>query len=385
MIDFFVPEDVRKKDDEALLMKCRVTISLSLLYLFSVLPMGVGFLVLALMDILVIWSAVIGDAIASVIYIFQLFYLKRTANLFVAANIVMAVLVVFTSIFCLITGGWTSSVLFILVCTPVCAFLMEGARSGTFWTLVTAIVYFLLLEMYLYNVQLPNVIPDNLEVVLEYFAWLYGWFMVFGAMTVYNLVSKKLSENMTQERKRLSIKATYDELTGCYSRTAFVGVLEERAGQLKGDDDFLFCSVDLQLKDIISRDEEMHLLQVIVKLLRESFPERCVIGRMGGMSFSIIIDEVKDESVAEEIASTCFSVLQIAFFDTSMDLKVGAVMVPSYSNQPDTIVASARKAIQEARHNDLDYVIYSDEALKTRKVSKGNRVFAESLIGKAYV
>jgi len=359
LIDRFIPEQFLQKNDQNLI-KIRVMTSISLLYGASLVGIVLLLGTLSYLELVVVWETVAGSSVAASLYTFQIIYFKRTANWFNAVNIVMLTMFAATTGFIAATGGWTSPVMVVYVCIPMCAFLMEGKKSGVLWSSVIIVAYMVFLALHVKSVQMPQIIDAAFASYLVYFAWVYSWFMTAGGIALYGSVTQRLSESLNQERDKLRVRATYDVLTGAYSRGAFQDFfLESLISSVKDEKPFLYLDVELNDDALSSRREEERILQTTVKIIREAYTERVVIARSAGLSFLVMVDEVDEVVNAEEIALIIHGALLNEFEDLGIVVHVGAVMVPYYSKDAQIIMSGARRAVQDAITDEKSIAVYS--------------------------
>lgn len=208
LLDRFLPAGLQQSNDNTRLLKGRVLVFLSLMYLLSLGPMIVIFTVLGLLGIFSLWSAVLSSSISCCLYACQLMYFKRGGDMFRAANIGMFTMVAATTTCVAVTSGWTSPIMMILLCTPTCAFLMDGKRAGTLWSAAVATIGAFFLVAYINGIHFPQLITENLQDYLAYFSWLYGFMIVASGIVFYGNLTEKLNASARRERELLVMKAS---------------------------------------------------------------------------------------------------------------------------------------------------------------------------------
>ncbi|HQQ64403.1 MAG TPA: GGDEF domain-containing protein [Pseudomonadales bacterium] len=356
-LDRFLPADLLQSDDETRLMKGRVMTFLSLMYLFSLGSMVLVFTLLGLLGIYSLWSAVVSSIISCCIYGYELWYFRRGGDLFTAANIVMFTMVTATAAFIFLTGGYTSPVMMILLCTPTCAFLMEGKQAGILWTVAVGAIacFFMILDVE--AITLPNIVEDKLFDYLCYSAWLYGFMIATSGIAFYGSLTKKLTVAANTERMQLKAKATYDALTGAFSRQAF----RQRLPQwLKNQDGMLFAELEIEIRQFQQREQLEALLTNCVQTLRSMFGAKLSIARSSSACFQILLRSVPDANQAHAILQTLHNRLTGLIENEQADFTLGAVMTPHYTNVLEHILQTARAGILEAKTQGLPYILYTE-------------------------
>ncbi len=365
LLDRFIPYHILENQDPAILMRSRVLVAVCLMYSVSLFSMVLLFLTLSLLGILQVLSTLPTSGITATIYTAMLFYFKRTGNHLVATNVMIIASFLGTTAFIAATNGWESSVMVTLFCLPMIAFLMGGIRPGLWWSALIALNYLAFFVLYKLGVEMPLVIEEDLLDWLTYCSWIYAWMVLFAGMALYNNLARGLSDSVSEERKNLVTRATYDTLSAAYTRKALIDTLRNKTANIRQDNasPFLFVDFEITTSETLSRSVEDHLVQDVVRCVRGAFPEYLTLGRSRGLYFMAIFEEVDDHCLAEEQLLMLQSLLIKEFGDIGIRACMGAVMVPDYSTDSSTILKTSRKALHEARNNHQQYRLYSAEDL----------------------
>jgi GGDEF domain-containing protein len=356
-LDRFLPADILQAADQTRLMKSRVMTFLSLMYLISLGSMVIIFTLLGLLGIFSLWSAVVSSSVSCCLYGYQLWYFKRGGDLFTAANIVMFTMVTATATFIFITGGWTSPVMMILLCTPICAFLMEGKQAGVMWSAVAAAIAIFFIILHAEAIALPNMVDAALFDYLAYCAWLYAFMIATSGIAFYGSLTKNLTAAANAERAQLKTKATYDVLTGAFNRQAFQQRLPQWLDQTSA---LLFVELEIEIDQQLSRDKLETLLQNCVQTLQSLFGDTLSIARSSSSSFQLVLRQITDANQAHAALQTAHLRLSALTDSEHAEFTMGAVLAPHFTSILADILETARKGILEARKQTLPYMLYTD-------------------------
>lgn len=360
LLDRLIPENIRAANDLTLLTRARVLVAFSLMNLSSTVFIALAITVANLLGVITLWSGVASSTVSVCLYSTQMFYFYRTGNIRWATHFFLAILTAATVTFVTITSGWQSPVIIILMCVSTCAFLMQGRKTGVMWSAIISLVYIVFFVIYKKGIVLPQVVESSLLYLLMLFSWIYAWFILFGGVLLYNGMTSQLSNTLNREREQLRRKATYDSISGAYKREAFIRHLRERTGDsLQPGKAFLMLDIEIIAKGILAREDEVGIQKKIHQTIEKTFPNRTFIARSNGLSFLAMIDQVNNDAVAGKVLALMSEVLDRSLAAGLVDITMGAVMVPGYSNEVDEIMVTARRAIQEAQKSGEKHVIYS--------------------------
>jgi GGDEF domain-containing protein len=359
LLDYFLPAKLLRRNHQASLMKGRVLVFLSLMYLSSLSMVAVLLALLSALGVFTLWSAVLSSSLSCGIYALQLRYFKRGGDLRRAANIGMLTMVTTTASCVLLTGGATSPVMIILLCTPTCAFLMEGKNAGLLWSVVVAFICAAFLQLRVQGITLPNMIDAKLMDYLSYCSWLYGFIIVAGGMTFYGSLTEKANVAAKQERLQLKNKATYDALTGVYSRQAFMQRLPQWQNEQKNAAPLLFMEFDIETRFALQREHMEQLLIRCVETLQLLFDSHLVLSRNSGSSFQGLLFNVHDGGSAIQAMDLVNQQLEALSDGNLVKVTMGAAIV-TRAHEPARILQMAHKAIQNARTRELPYFFFNE-------------------------
>jgi hypothetical protein len=181
-IDYFVPPKLR--DNDALTQQESIRARV----LIGLLIGSIGMLLISLIIMLIAWlisdeSFLVPTVLSMLILVVLLsngllFYRNGRVDSAAAYFSLTTFIVILGSI--LLTGGYGSPAMLLLICVPIVAFLIGGRHEGIFNSALVYITATTLLILHAYNVPMMQLISD--EVVL-YLAGLI-WFATTGAVVI---------------------------------------------------------------------------------------------------------------------------------------------------------------------------------------------------------
>jgi len=158
--------------------------------------------------------------------------------------------------------------------------------------------------------------------------------------------------------RRLRYIAQHDKLTGLASRVLFADRLEQAIAMARRHhSSFAVLYLDLDefkpVNDNFGHDAGDSLLQKVADRLHSCVREVDTVARVGGDEFSIILVETEADSdavlVAKKIIQTFEAVFQISGNECYITASIGIAMYPADSEQAETLVHYADKAMYRAK------------------------------------
>ena len=161
----------------------------------------------------------------------------------------------------------------------------------------------------------------------------------------------------THMREELRRRATFDELTGCYSRAAIMSALEANiaSGERQAERAVVFVDVD-RFKDVNDRhghgagDE---LLSAVAERLRSVVREGDMVGRIGGDEFLAVCPEVGGPEqammLAGRLAQAELDEIRVAKGAIVVQVSIGVAWSSGEEADADAMVAMADKAMYESK------------------------------------
>jgi diguanylate cyclase (GGDEF)-like protein/PAS domain S-box-containing protein len=156
-------------------------------------------------------------------------------------------------------------------------------------------------------------------------------------------------------REELRLKATYDELTGCYNRGSVMAVLDQALADGESQQiAVIFVDLDQfkSVNDTLGHAAGDQLLELTAGTIRDLLRGQDIVGRIGGDEFLIVCQGLHGPAEALAIAERVGEVLHrtVPLPAGSVDLRVSigvACSEPGISS--DTLIAHADHAMYESK------------------------------------
>lgn len=150
-----------------------------------------------------------------------------------------------------------------------------------------------------------------------------------------------LLESVARERFR----AEHDELTHLPNRTLFTERLERalvRAHRSGGHVGVLYIDLDgfKPINDLHGHDAGDAVLRMVARRLRRAIRETDTAARLGGDEFGVVLEDLRDDAVAAEIAEKAVATIDKPMRWERQLLRVGASVGRSISPQDGTAAAT---------------------------------------------
>ncbi len=174
-----------------------------------------------------------------------------------------------------------------------------------------------------------------------------------------------------QAEKLLKHTAAHDSLTGLPNRTVFLDLLNHAIACAKRKDDFSFAVLFLDLdrfkvvNDSLGHHAGDVLLKIIARELLAIVRKVDTVARLGGDEFVILIEDLKSNNEAFEVAQRITAFLQQPFTIDNQLVYTGTSIGISFSNKryndADTMLRDADTAMYHAKDNGRGrYEVFDD-------------------------
>ncbi len=232
-------------------------------------------------------------------------------------------------IFLIITGGYKGTGIFWTFSYPLLSFFLNRIHEVIFWNLA-----FFLSILTIYLVK-PDMIYYEPE-VLRQAAGVYT--AIFILAFVYNSVISKLI-------KALSRKASFDALTGLYSRNFALETLEKIFSKSPNErPPLILVYIDLDnmkgVNDSLGHDEGDRVLERVAEIIRSKFRKEDIVARFGGDEFVIVSFSTSVKSIEERLIEVK-ELIEKEFKDYGLSISWGIVRTPEEGDDLDTLIRKA--------------------------------------------
>lgn len=161
-------------------------------------------------------------------------------------------------------------------------------------------------------------------------------------------------QRQKQETLELQHAAEHDALTGLWNRAYMIRQIEEIIESYPDAWHALFI-IDIdnfkQLNDTYGHQQGDKFLKELAVILKTSFRDTDIVGRLGGDEFFVFMRNVSNEFAVREKAATILSLCKLAAsaFMESLSISVGVSMYPKNGNSLEALYAQADQALYEAK------------------------------------
>ena len=158
-------------------------------------------------------------------------------------------------------------------------------------------------------------------------------------------------------REELKLRATFDELTGCYNRASILRALEANvaSGRRQADRAVMFLDLDSfkEVNDRYGHAAGDELLRVVAERLRGALRDEDLVGRIGGDEFLVVCPDIGGPEPAMKLAGRLAEALRegvsAGMEGIGYQVSVGVVWSSGSATDADTLVAQADRAMYESK------------------------------------
>ena len=174
------------------------------------------------------------------------------------------------------------------------------------------------------------------------------------------------------ERKRyiaeLERKALYDELTGLPNRALLCDRLSEWIKQAKRNSSvFTVLVLDIkrikEIDDVLGYETGDELIKQVAKRMLDNLRQSDVVAHLGGGVFVLALPLAEEDGV-RPLMRKLIRLLQVPVVienvSIDIDLSIGAALYPRHSDEPALLLRRADMALQHAKAELLNYMVYED-------------------------
>jgi len=357
-IDSNIPLECRKTDHD--LLRSRILV---VLLLFLIVAESILFFIL---DKLINFSpagAQLSTNMVSVLVVASLLVLvmfRVGKNRLISAHAVTAVIWFVLAFTAFYTGGIETPMLSLFILLPVLSGIMAGTRSGLYWALVVTSTWlaFLLANRVGYQFE-QIVVPRNYHTALT-ISLSISCLLVSAVIIQYEMINRRLRDELLQERSDFEYMARHDQLTGLPNRRFFTYQLDlvtRRSNRHGSRFAVLFIDLDKfkEINDVHGHDAGDALLIKVAARLSKRFRSTDSIARWGGDEFAMILEDVGSEDEVQRMAGILREeITRPVDYDgktLSVGASIGAAVYPDHSEDVEELLTLADKAMYQAKKN----------------------------------
>jgi len=372
LIDGLIPPSILQSDNEDQQVRVRIVMGILCACAAIVSVLILVMVCISLLQIRDLWVGVIGALIVFISIIATIFFFRRYGKLITTVNFFAAIIYGSITAAVVVTGGWTSPVTFLLLSVPVVIFLVAGRSYGLLWSVITAVSYLVIYQLYRTDMHFVQVMHEENRVPVTALMWCLTSFIIVGCLALYDYIVDGLTSALREERENYKKQALFDPLTGVYNRDSFQKKLTEalditrmsggRFALLRFDIRNL-KTINMQI-DYASGDE---LVKKVANLVQESINrdndnKKYILARFGSGEFSVLMQDIKDRGEIVSLASRIRKVLAEPV-EISGDVKVrvqssiGGVLAPDFSVDVRFLMRGAQDAMVECAEREEDFIL----------------------------
>jgi len=203
--------------------------------------------------------------------------------------------------------------------------------------------------------------------VLTVFASIFGWVLFYVANGSHALFSRTI------------FQSTHDFLTGLYNRQYFIEYLQKKMNGLNSSGEYSYLLlIDLDhfknVNDSLGHDIGDHLLQEVVKRIKNNLPPDTMFSRLGGDEFIILGDNFADKheckKYALQISEQLLTILKATYIVNQHHLyisaSIGVSLMQASAHASVDFIKEADIAMYEVKSKGRDGVFFFDETMSEK-------------------
>jgi len=285
------------------------------------------------------------------LHLLSLFALLRGYVKFAAGSVVgVATVAIWMSV--LFTGGIPMSPAVPLLLAPVVlTFCLIGPRTGLLVALATTVVmgiqWYGVLNFGWVMPALQSRKNPPLDVVLVSAA---NSLIVILVLIAYERITAHLRSLREQDRQRLALLASLDDLTGVGNRRTFESRLVEACARCeRSGDQLAVFYIDLngfkQINDELGHQAGDQVLRIVAERLRGTLRIHDTVARLGGDEFAVIVEPVQSRESLDIMSTKLRNVIEepviFAGLELAVSASIGRALFPGQGVQPDELLRLA--------------------------------------------
>lgn len=183
--------------------------------------------------------------------------------------------------------------------------------------------------------------------------------LAFGIVTLRDRAKHKIAE------ERIEHLAYFDELTGLANRNQLMEAVTQATARLRAGQQCALLTLnvarfgDIQAGIGVRQADEL-LCQLAIRI-RDALGAGELLARLGGDEFAILlsnggIDRARD--CAQRVEQALDAPFQQAGIPISIQMRIGAVLAPDYSHDPEALLLCSNMAVRQAKRSGTTFEVY---------------------------
>ena len=281
------------------------------------------------------------ELILTLIASINLIYFHYRRNYSLASTVILLVMVA-TLGFLLVTGGSGGTGAYWIHTFPILSLFLKDKKAGSLWSALFGlfIIVLMSLEIYGYNLSFYEA-PQLRQALGSYFAVFF-----------LTLFFKHIENEAIKQLEKL---ATRDALTGVFSRSFILDMLDSMIEVAKRKKDRGYCLVyaDLdnfkRVNDYMGHAEGDLVLKKVANIISEHFRKGDVVGRIGGDEFLILIYDC-DYPALEKRLAQLEKKIETLMKPYRISISYGIARIPEEAQTPDEALKLVDRRMYEMKN-----------------------------------
>ncbi len=172
-----------------------------------------------------------------------------------------------------------------------------------------------------------------------------------------------ITRNITEQKNKegqLSLLAHYDPLTGLANRRMFDEAMTKAMARVERNKDLgaiLYCDLDFfkEVNDSLGHDFGDWMLQEAARRIKASVRENDLVARVGGDEFTLILENMHPDALAETVAAKLLETLSEPYQRDEQNVEIGVSIGIAYFEgrfpKADELVNCADRAMYRAKRD----------------------------------
>ncbi len=365
-LDDFLPPDIANDHDK--IYRGRILVGLTLSYaLFLCLGALYFHFFTPLSDQIKLQTAVALLPLA-VMFICLLYVFKYTGAFHTCANILVCCIYLGVTIGIFVSAGPINSPAVAVVPVPaLLAFCMCGRFWGFFWATVICLTHLLMFAMASSGYEYMNLLENESSNINTIFDWIIAYSAIITTVALYEHMQMLLKKERDLEHKKYVHLATHDQLTNLPNRVLFYDRIQRavsRANREHTHFGLLYLDLDgfKPINDMLGHNAGDVVLQETADRLSTCIRETDTVARVGGDEFAVILENLSDNTIANDIAQKiAFQIgkpIFLANHKTKVKASIGIAFYPVDGTTSDELIRCADVAMYHAKSNTEHCISY---------------------------
>ncbi len=189
---------------------------------------------------------------------------------------------------------------------------------------------------------------------------------------------KKMFHEIVENKENLQYLAHYDPLTNLFNRTYFMQHLNRKINEVDDDSTMAVLFIDLDrfkiVNDTLGHEAGDYLLTEVSSRLLEKTRKDCIISRLGGDEFIILVPAFKTQTEIEGFAQLLIETLSNPYLlqgnEFHLTASIGISLFPTDADDVQTLIKNADIAIYDAKERGKNNYQFYNTSITNRMMTK---------------